>query len=137
MEQINTLYLIHRGIDAHALFCVADRFLLENAHRGKGAHADGCDSDTPHGLKTGGFSVQCRSLRRDSPKGPPSPLNVSRRVLVSVENQAAGGADMGAPAQALGHACPTATTILAGVGRWHGYDSTASICCFAFEDGPK
>src|SRR5258708_11236478 len=32
---------------------------------------------------------------------------------------------------------PTAATVLAGIGRWHGYDSTPSVCCFGFEDGTE
>jgi amphi-Trp domain-containing protein len=32
---------------------------------------------------------------------------------------------------------PTAATVLGGIGGWHGDDATASVCCFAFEDGPE
>src|SRR5260370_7537853 len=32
---------------------------------------------------------------------------------------------------------PTAATVLAGVGRRHGDDSTPSGYCFGFEDGPE
>jgi hypothetical protein len=44
---------------------------------------------------------------------------------------------MGSHGEALLHPCATAATVLAGIGRWHGDDATASVCCFAFEDGPK
>ena len=37
----------------------------------------------------------------------------------------------------LGHTLPTAATVLAGVGRWHGDDSTPSVCCLGFEDGTE
>src|SRR5262249_49114348 len=41
----------------------------------------------------------------------------------------------GAYAQTLGHALATSATVLCGVGRWHGYDLTPSVCCFGFKDG--
>ena len=44
---------------------------------------------------------------------------------------------MGANRQTFLYAFPTTAAILRSVGRWHGYNSTASIYCFAFEDGPK
>src|SRR5262245_14947454 len=54
-----------------------------------------------------------RKLPRESPKDLPGPLHVSGRVLVSVKHEATGGAGISAPAQRLGHALPTATTVLA------------------------
>src|SRR5262249_42586654 len=44
---------------------------------------------------------------------------------------------MGTHGETLLDARSTATAVLAGIGRWHGDHSTASICCFAFEDGPE
>ena len=44
---------------------------------------------------------------------------------------------MGPNGETLLHPFPTATAVLAGVGRWHSDDSAASVCCFAFEDGPE
>ena len=35
------------------------------------------------------------------------------------------------------HPRPAVATVLRGIGRWHGDDSTASVCCFAFEDGAE
>ena len=37
----------------------------------------------------------------------------------------------------LGHARPTAATILAGVGGRHGDDPTPGACCLGFEDGAE
>src|SRR5581483_7827060 len=44
---------------------------------------------------------------------------------------------MGAHAEALGYARPTAATILAGIGGWHGDDPTPGACCLGFEDGTE
>ena len=44
---------------------------------------------------------------------------------------------MGTHGETLLDAFPTAAAILAGVRGRHGHHSTASVCCFAFEDGPK
>ena len=44
---------------------------------------------------------------------------------------------MGANRQTFLCAFPTTAAVLRSVGRWHGYNSTASIYCFAFEDGPE
>ena len=66
--------------------------------------------------KAGGFSVHRRSLRHDSAKGLPGPLDIPRRVLVSIEHEATLGTDMGAHAQRFGNARPTAATVLRGVG---------------------
>src|SRR5215469_13626427 len=44
---------------------------------------------------------------------------------------------MGTHGETLLDPLPTAAAILGGIGRWDGYDSTASICCFAFEDGSE
>ena len=83
------------------------------------------------------FSVHGPSQRWDSPKDLPGPLNVSRRVLVTVQDEPAGGADMGPQGETFLYPLSPATTILAGIGRWHRDDSTASVCCFAFEDGAE
>src|SRR5690242_3701452 len=84
--------------------------------------------DTPPGLKPRGFSVRPRSYRRESPKGLPGPLDIPGRVLVPIENKPAGHTDMGAHAQALGHARSTARTVLGGIGGWHGDDPTPGAC---------
>ena len=44
---------------------------------------------------------------------------------------------MGPDGETLLDPLPTATAVLAGIGGRHRNHSTASICCFAFEDGPK
>src|SRR6516225_1066244 len=88
-------------------------------------------------LKGRGFSVHPRRHPSESPKGLPGPLNVSGRVLVAVQDQPAGGTDMGTYAQALTNERPTPATLLAGVGRVHRDHPTASVCCFAFEDGAE
>ncbi len=54
------------------------------------------ETDTPHGLTPDGFSVQRPGQRRDSPQALSAPVDVSRRVLIAVHHQSAGGADMGA-----------------------------------------
>ena len=41
-----------------------------------------------------GFPVHRRSLRHDSPKGLPGPLDVSSRVRIAVHDQPAGRADV-------------------------------------------
>src|SRR5579859_3469333 len=87
--------------------------------------------------KAGGFSVHPRRVSRESPKGLPGPLDIPRRVLVSIENQATIRADVGAHAQRLGYARPTAATVLRGIGGWHGDNPTPGACCLGFEDGPE
>src|SRR5262249_35093560 len=72
----------------------------------------GESSDTPHRLKAGRFSVHPGRHPLESPKALPAPLNVSGRVLIAVEHQPTGGADVGAHAQALLDARPAATTVL-------------------------
>src|SRR5260221_2847785 len=52
--------------------------------------------DTPPGLQPHGFSVHPRRYPRESPQGLPGPLNVPGRVFVSIEDEAAGRADVGA-----------------------------------------
>src|SRR6185437_4535104 len=89
---------------------------------------------TPQG---GGCSVLPRSYRRESPKGLPGPLNVACCVLVSIEYETTGRADMSTHRQALGHVLSTSTTVLRGIGRWYRYHSTPSVCCFGFEDGTE
>src|SRR5215831_3633084 len=84
-----------------------------------------------------GFSVHPRRHPRESPKGLPGPLDVPGRVLVAVEHQPTARTDVGAHAQALAHALPTARTVLAGVVCGDCKHSPASVCCFAFEDGAK
>ena len=44
---------------------------------------------------------------------------------------------MGANGETLLHPLPTATAVLAGIGRRHRHHSTASVCCFALENAPK
>ena len=60
-------------------------------------------ADTPPGLKPHGFSVHPRSLRHGSPKALPAPLDILRRVLISIEDEAAGRADVRANGKALVH----------------------------------
>jgi hypothetical protein len=36
--------------------------------------------------------------------------------------------------ETLLHPLPAATAVLGGIGGWDRHDSTASVCCFAFED---
>src|SRR5690242_12168025 len=93
--------------------------------------------DTPRGLKPDGFSVHCRSLRHDSPKGLPGPLDIARRVLVSIEHETAGRADMGAYRETLRHTFPATATVLAGVVSRNRDRPTPSVCCFGFEDGTE
>ena len=54
------------------------------------------------------FSVHPGRHPRESPKALPAPLDVVRRVLVAVHDQPAGGADVGAHAEALVDAFATA-----------------------------
>src|SRR5262249_14756247 len=62
---------------------------------------------------------------------------VERRVLVAVHHQSTGGTDMGAYAQALGHALPTAATVLAGeLGRNRHHSPTGPFCLVC-EDGTE
>src|SRR5215467_14010180 len=82
-------------------------------------------------------SVQPHGFCHDSLKALPEPLNVSRRVLIPVQDEPTRGADMGTHGEALLHPFPTAATVLAGVGRWHRDDSTAGAYCLAFENGPE
>ncbi len=56
---------------------------------------------------------------------------------IAVQHQPAGRANVRAHAQALGHARPAATTVLTGVGGWHGDNPTPGACCLGFEDGPE
>jgi hypothetical protein len=44
---------------------------------------------------------------------------------------------MGPHGEALLDSCTTVTAILAGIGRWDRHHPTASVCCFADQDGPK
>jgi hypothetical protein len=44
---------------------------------------------------------------------------------------------MGPHGETLLDSCPTAATVLAGVGRWYRYHSLAGACCFAAEDSPE
>jgi hypothetical protein len=44
---------------------------------------------------------------------------------------------MGANGETLLDPCPAVTAVLAGIGGGNGNHATASVCCFAFEDGPK
>src|SRR5215813_10138947 len=69
--------------------------------------------------------------------GLPGPQHVSGRALVAVQHYATVGTEMGAHLQTLLDMRPTLATVLAGERRWHGYNPTDSIRCFAFEDGPK
>lgn len=57
--------------------------------------------------------------------------------LVAVYDQSAGRTDVGAHAQGFGRTLPAARTILTGIGRRHGYDSSPSVGCFGFEDGAE
>src|SRR5215471_19095735 len=89
--------------------------------------------DTPP-AEAGRCSVPRRSLRHDSPKGLPGPLDVSGRMLVAVQHQSTAWADMGAHRETRAHALPTARTVLGGVRRRDGFHSLASPCCLAGED---
>ncbi len=44
---------------------------------------------------------------------------------------------MGMHTQTLGDARPTAATVLAGIGGWHGDNPTPGACCRGFEDGTE
>jgi hypothetical protein len=44
---------------------------------------------------------------------------------------------MGAHGETLLYPLPTATAVLTCIGGWHRDDSTASVCCFAFENGAE
>src|SRR5262249_18156946 len=61
--------------------------------------------------------------------GLPGPQHVLGRVLVAVEHQATGGADVGAHTQALRDARPTPATVLGGVLRRDGHHRTPRVCC--------
>jgi hypothetical protein len=69
--------------------------------------------------------------------GLPSPFYVSSRILVAVQDETTGEADMGPHGETLLHAFPTPATVLGGIGGWYGDDSTASVCCFADQDGSE
>jgi hypothetical protein len=69
--------------------------MVLRAKRAQGGYREGTWVTCSPCLKARGFSVQRRSYPRDSPKGLPSPLNVSGRVLIAVEHQPTGGTDMG------------------------------------------
>src|SRR5260221_14493595 len=88
-------------------------------------------------LKARGFSVRPRRHPRESPKGLPGPLNIAGRVLVAVQHQSTGGADVGAHAQTLGHTFPTATTILRGIRRVDHFHSLSGACCLESEQGEE
>src|SRR5260370_696080 len=89
--------------------------------------------DTPPGLKPHGFSVHRPHQRRDSPKALSAPLDVSRRVLVAVQNQPAVRTDVGAHRERLVDALPTARTILRGIRRRNRFHSLAGACCLESE----
>src|SRR5262249_18761319 len=74
---------------------------------------------------------------RESPKGLPGPLEVPGRVLVAVQEEAAGRAEMGTHAQALGHPLATAAAVLAGVLRGDRDDPTPGAGCRGFQDGAE
>ena len=63
-------------------------------------------SDTPPGLQPHGSSLHRSSSRRDSPKALPAPEKSAGRVLITVEEQPAGCADVGATAPGLVDALP-------------------------------
>ena len=85
-----------------------------------------------------GFSGNARpSGPRSRLTGLPGPQHVVGRVLVAIQHQPAARADVGAHTETFAHALPPAAAILAGERGWYRDDSTASICCFAFENGPK
>ena len=44
---------------------------------------------------------------------------------------------MGPDGETLLHPFPTSTTLLTGISGRHRDHATASVCCFAFENGPK
>src|SRR5258708_38750467 len=69
--------------------------------------------------KAGGCSVHHGSYRHRSLTGLPGPEKGAGRVRVAVQHHAAGGADVGASTETLGHTRPTAATVLAGV-LWRG-----------------
>ncbi len=67
-------------------------------------------------------------------EGLPGPLHVSDGVLIAVQDEATGGANVGARAQAFRHARPTAGTVLAGIGRWQGDAPTPGARCPSIAD---
>src|SRR5260221_2361401 len=91
-------------------------------------------SDTPHGLQPDGFSVQRPRHRRDSPKALSAPLDVSGRVLISIEDASTGGADVRAYGERLRDALATAATVLRSAGWRDRFHSLAGPCCRARED---
>jgi hypothetical protein len=75
--------------------------------------------DTPHVLKSGGFSALRGCLRNLSPTGLPGPFYVLGGVMVTVQ------------------ACTAARADLARVGRVHRYDPPTGACCLEGEDAQK
>ena len=59
------------------------------------------DTDTPHGLEPGGFSVQRRRHPRDCLKALSAPEHGAGRVLVAVQAAGAVGTDVGAHTEAF------------------------------------
>jgi hypothetical protein len=112
------------------------RFVLVNAQRSLDTGAGyAILTLSPHAY--GRFSVHPRQRPSESPKGLPGPLNIPSRVLIPVEHQSTIGAHMRSDGETVLDSFPTATTVLAGIGGRHRNHSTASVYCFAFEDGPN
>src|SRR5215469_10304059 len=83
------------------------------------------------------FSVQHGNHCCCSLKGLPNPLNVSSSILIPVQDEPAGDADMGTHGETLLHPFAAATAILRGISGWYRDHPTASVRCFAAQDGPE
>src|SRR5215467_13221746 len=95
------------------------------------ARRDSCYSDMNPMAKAWGFSVHPRGFCHESLKALPEPLNISRRVLVAIQDEPAVGADVSPHGEPLLHPFPTAATVLAGR-RWgNRYHALAGACCLA------
>src|SRR5258706_11153817 len=88
-------------------------------------------------LKGRGFSVHRRDYCPDSPKGLSGPLDISGRVLVAVQHQPTGVADMDTNGERFFHPFATPAAILRGERRRNRHHSTPGPCCLGFEDGTE
>jgi hypothetical protein len=64
-------------------------------------------------------------------------LDISGRVLISIENESAGGADVRAYGEALVDALATAATVLGGECWGYRFRSLTGACCLVHENAEE
>src|SRR5262249_42443803 len=101
--------------------------------------------DTPPGSQPGDSSGYAHpSGPRWRLRGLPGPTlllpqrqDIQGGIVVPMQLRAALRAGVPANREGLLDKHPAARTDLAGVGRWHGYGSLPSVCCFEGEDAQE